>query len=79
MDENKKVSDEETPTPATVAKSVISIIVFGVLGWVCHLIFGWNTWWCIGIGLFIGWLLPGFLAGAKEQLKTLNDNKDDND
>lgn len=78
MDENRNSQnegpDEDQFTFSGLIKSLVSISVGGLLRWGCHLMFGWSTGWCIGIGLLIGWALPGFIEGAKEELNTLKDD-----
>lgn len=72
-------SMEDEDITKGVWKSIISITVFGFLGWICHLVFGWSTGWSIGIGLFIGWFLPGFLGGIKEGLDELKEESNGKD
>ncbi|MCH5219189.1 MAG: hypothetical protein J1F20_01370 [Muribaculaceae bacterium] len=72
-------NNDDTPSSKEIIRSVISIISFGVLGFIGHLIFDWNIWWSIGIGIIIGWFLPGFIDGAKESIQEANKEPVDED
>lgn len=80
MDDNNKrqqAADNDMPSTAEIKRSLISICSCTLAGLAASYIFDWNIWWSLGIGAFIGWALPGFLDGAREELSTLNE--DDND
>lgn len=49
--------------------TIISVIVCGLLGLVCHFMFGWNTWISIIVGGVIGFFLPSIFIAGKEEIK----------
>lgn len=71
-DKNKQ-QEEEPITIKEIVRSLVSISVCGALGLLASYLFGWSLWWSLGVGLLIGWALPGFIDGAKEELSTLKD------
>lgn len=63
------VNTDEEISARDVIRSLISIATCGILGYVASIFFGWSTWLCIVVGLVVGWAAPGFIQGAKEELR----------